>query len=243
MSRRPLIVLPARFSASASALRYGADVASRALVEAVHAAGGEPLVVHPSAPGAAVDVDEVRERLWFADGVLLPGGGDLAAHWSGQEPHPSLYDVDEEQDAFDLAVARHALASGLPMLAVCRGNQVVNVALGGDLVQDLGERVHRHVVQEIAVDPGTALARLVGTSPTISCYHHQGIGRLGAGLRAVAHAPDGVIEAVELENSSGWYLGVQWHPEDTAAHDPVQAGLFGELVAQASALASLRASC
>jgi putative glutamine amidotransferase len=200
-------------------------------------------VVHPSAPGAAVDVDEVRERLWFADGVLLPGGGDLAAHWSGQEPHPSLYDVDEEQDAFDLAVARHALASGLPMLAVCRGNQVVNVALGGDLVQDLGERVHRHVVQEIAVDPGTALARLVGTSPTISCYHHQGIGRLGAGLRAVAHAPDGVIEAVELENSSGWYLGVQWHPEDTAAHDPVQAGLFGELVAQASALASLRASC
>lgn len=243
MSRRPLIVVPARFSASASALRYGADVAARALVEAVHAAGGEPLVVHPAAPGAAVDVDEVRERLWFADGVLLPGGGDLAAHWSGQQPHPSQYDVDDEQDAFDLALARHALAAGLPMLAVCRGNQVVNVALGGDLVQDLGERIHRHVVQEIAVDPESQLARLVGTSPTISCYHHQGIGRLGDGLRAVAHAPDGVIEAVELEGSSAWYLGVQWHPEDTAAHDPVQAGLFGELVAQASSRASSRASC
>lgn len=200
-------------------------------------------MVHPAAPGASVDVDAVRERIWFADGVLLPGGGDVAARWSGQEPHPSQYDVDEEQDAFDIAVARHALGTGLPLLAVCRGTQVVNVALGGDLVQDLGERIHRHVVHEIAVDSGTGLARLVGTTPTISCYHHQGIGRLGSGLRAVAQAPDGVIEAVELEGSAGWYLGVQWHPEDTAALDPVQAGLFGELVAQASSRASLRASC
>lgn len=242
MSRRPLIVVPARFSASASALRYGADVASRSLVEAIHAAGGEPLIVHPAAPGAIVDTEALAERLWFADGVLLPGGGDLAARWSGQEPHPSLYDVDEEQDAFDIAVARHALANGLPMLAVCRGNQVVNVALGGDLVQDLGERIHRHVVQEIAVAPDAALAQLVGTTPTISCYHHQGIGRLGAGLRAVAHAPDGVIEAVELAEASAWYLGVQWHPEDTAAVDPVQAALFDELVAQASSMASARAA-
>lgn len=240
MTRRPLIVVPARFSASASALRYGADVASRALVEGIYAAGGEPLVVHPSAPAAVVDADAVAERLWFADGVLLPGGGDLAARWSGQEPHPLLYDVDEEQDAFDIAVARHALAHGLPMLGVCRGNQVVNVALGGDLVQDLGERTHRHVVQEIAVAPDSALAQLVGTAPTTSCYHHQGIGRLGVGLRAVAHAADGVIEAVELDDPTAWYLGVQWHPEDRAAGDPLQAALFDELVAQASSLASAR---
>lgn len=200
-------------------------------------------MVHPAAPGATVDVGAVAERLWFADGVLLPGGGDVAARWSGQEPHPSQYDVDEEQDAFDIAVAQHALETGLPLLAICRGTQVVNVALGGDLVQDLGERIHRHVVHEIAVGSGTALARLVGTTPRISCYHHQGIGRLGAGLRAVAHAPDGVIEAVELEGSSGWYLGVQWHPEDTAAVDPGQSGLFGELVAQASSRVPWRASC
>lgn len=241
MVRRPLIVVPARFSASASALRYGADVASRSLIEAIYSAGGEPLVVHPAAPAAVVDADAVAERLWFADGVLLPGGGDLAARWSQQEPHPSLYDVDEEQDAFDIGVARHALANGLPMLGVCRGNQVVNVALGGDLVQDLGDRIHRHVVQEIAVVRDAALAQIVGTRPAISCYHHQGIGRLGAGLHAVAHAPDGVIEAVELREASGWYLGVQWHPEDTAAVDPLQAALFGELVAQASATASARA--
>lgn len=231
--RRPLIAIPARFSASASALRYQADVAARALVEAVYAAGGEPLVIHPSAPGAGIDEDEARRRLWFADGVLLPGGGDLAAHWSGQQPHETQYDVDEEQDAFDLAVARTALEHGVPLLAICRGNQVVNVALGGDLIQDLGERTHRHVVQPIEVTEGSALAGIVGTRPTISCYHHQGIGRLGAGLRSVALAGDGVIEALELQGSASWFLGVQWHPEDTAATDPVQAGLFEALVAAA----------
>ncbi|GAA1503080.1 gamma-glutamyl-gamma-aminobutyrate hydrolase family protein [Nocardioides humi] len=230
MSRRPLIAVPARFSASASALRYGADVAARALLDAVYAAGGEPLVVHPVAPGTGADDAEVAARLWYADGVLLPGGGDLAARWAGQETHATEYDVDEEQDAFDLAVARHALGSGLPLLAICRGNQVVNVALGGDLVQDLGDRTHRHVVQEIAVRPDSVLAGVVGTAPSISCYHHQGLGRLGRGLRAVAHAADGVIEAVELAGAQGWYLGVQWHPEDTAATDPAQAGLFRALV-------------
>jgi putative glutamine amidotransferase len=230
MSRRPLIVVPARFSASASALRYQADVTARALLDAVYDAGGEPLVVHPVAPGAAVDKAEVAARLWYADGVLLPGGGDLAPRWSGQVAHATDYDVDEEQDAFDLAVARHALASGLPLLAICRGNQVVNVALGGDLIQDLGERTHRHVVHEISVAPDSILAQLVGTSPSISCYHHQGIDRPGTGLAAVAHSADGVIEAVELASSRGWYLGVQWHPEDTAATDPAQASLFRALV-------------
>jgi putative glutamine amidotransferase len=237
MSRRPLIAIPARFSASASALRFGADVTARKLVDAVYAAGGEPLVVHPVAPGAVIDVDAVAERLWFADGVLLPGGGDLASRWSGQEDHETQYDVDEEQDAFDLAVARYALDAGIPLLAICRGNQVVNVGLGGDLVQDLGERTHRHVVQPISVSSDSALAAIVGTRPEISCFHHQALGRLGEGLRAVAHAPDGVMEAVERDGA-GWYLGVQWHPEDTATTDPAQAGLFAALVEQARAYAA-----
>lgn len=242
MSRRPLIAVPARFSASASALRYGADVAARALLEAVYDAGGEPLVIHPAAPAAQVDVDAVADRLWFADGVLLPGGGDLAARWAGQEAHATEYDVDEEQDAFDLAVARHALTAGLPLLAICRGNQVVNVALGGDLIQDLGERTHRHVVHEIQVEPDSVLAGIVGTAPKISCYHHQGIARPGVGLRAVAQSADGVIEAVELDGARGWYVGVQWHPEDTAATDPDQAGLFEALVEAAAARGVRRGS-
>ncbi len=227
--RRPLVAIPARFSASASALRYAADVVPRALVDAVYAAGGEPLVVHPVAPGDVVDPDAVGQRLWFADAVLLPGGGDLSARWSGQPSHESQYDVDEEQDAFDLAVARHALAVGKPLLAVCRGHQVVNVALGGDLMQDLGEG-HRHTVREVRVEAGSPLAGLVGPTTTISCYHHQSVGRLGEGLRPVARSEDGVVEAVTLADHETWYLGVQWHPEDTAATDPAQAAIFRALV-------------
>ena len=229
-SRRPLIAVPARFSESASALRYRADVTARALVDAIYDAGGEPLVVHPVAPEARVDVGAIAERLWFADAIVLPGGGDLAAHWSGQDPHETQYDVDAEQDAFDLAIAEYALEHGVPLLAICRGNQVVNVARGGDLIQDLGEADHRHLVHRIEVTEDSTLIDLTGTSPTISCYHHQSLGRLGDGLRPVALSDDGVIEAVELSASNGWYLGLQWHPEDTAATDPDQAQIFKALV-------------
>ena len=233
--RRPLVAIPARFSASASALRFEAEVAARKLVAAVYAAGGEPILVHPHAPGGLVSDEDVAERLWFADAVLLPGGGDLASHWYGAAPHASLYDVDEEQDAFDLAVARVALGRGIPLLAICRGNQAVNVALGGDLVQDMEDvgGNHRHVTHPIAVVPDAVLAGIAGTAPTISCYHHQCVGRLGKGLRAAAHSADGVVEAVELAGHDGWYLGVQWHPEDTAAADPAQAALFEAFVAAA----------
>ncbi len=234
MTRRPVIVIPARFSVGATALRSRAEVAARALVEAVWAAGGEPLIVHPSAPGSTVTTDEVRERFWMVDGVLLPGGGDLSARWTGQPEHHTAYDVDEEQDAFDLALASLALEDGLPLLAVCRGNQVVNVLLGGDLVQDMGETVgdHRHRVHDIAVgDP--SLRALLGDRCEVSCYHHQCLGRLGSGLVAAAVADDGVVEATLLPDRVAWYLGVQWHPEDLAATDPVQAGIFAALVAAA----------
>jgi putative glutamine amidotransferase len=235
--RRPLIAIPARFSPGATALRYAAEVTARALVEAVFAAGGEPVVVHPHAPDFEIDVDAARERIWFADGVLLPGGGDVAARWSGQEPHPTEYGVDEEQDAFDLAVARVALADHLPLLAICRGNQIVNVALGGDLVQDMDDTVgnHRSRVHDLDVEETSPLGEIVGRRTAISCYHHQCIARLGVGLIAAAYSSDGVIEAVTLEDHAGWYLGVQWHPEDSAATDPVQAAVFGHLVAAAAA--------
>jgi putative glutamine amidotransferase len=233
---RPRILIPARFSGSASALRYGAEVTSRNLVEAVFAAGGEPLVVHPHAPGGVADRAEVTSRLENADGVLLPGGGDLAAHWTGQEPHPTLYDVDNEQDAFDLAVAEVALGSGLPLLAVCRGLQVVNAVLGGTLVQDMddpstGSTHHRHLRQAVEVEAGSRLAAIVGTTLDTSCYHHQCIATPGAGMVVVATAPDGVVEGVELPEAEGWFLGVQWHPEDTWAEDTHQLALFEALVA------------
>ena len=243
-ARRPLIVIPARFSPRATALRYEAEVAARALVAAVFAAGGEPVVIHPYAPSRRIDVDAARARIWFADAVLLPGGGDVAARWSGQQPHPTQYGVDEEQDAFDLAVARVALADRLPLLAICRGTQIVNVALGGDLVQDMDDTVgnHRNRVHDLDVDETSPLGEVVGRRTAISCYHHQCIARLGAGLIPAAYAADGVIEAVTLQDHQGWYLGVQWHPEDSAATDPVQAEIFRHLVDAAAAHAQLPAA-
>lgn len=221
---RPRIVIPARFSESASALRYRAEVSSRNLIEAVYAAGGEPVVVHPADGGS------VAARLdGLADGVLLPGGGDLAAHWTGQSPHASLYDVDETQDAFDLAVARWSLSGGVPLLAVCRGLQVVNAALGGTVVQDMDPH-HRHRVHTVAVDADAPLAAVVGEKVEVSCFHHQALDRLADGLRVVARAEDGVVEAVDAPGVAGWFLGVQWHPEDTWATDAAQQALFVALV-------------
>jgi len=240
VSGRPLIVVPARFSAVASAHRYRALSTARSLSEGVLRAGGEPLTVHPWAPDGVVSVEEAGRRLAFADGVLLPGGGDVApALYGEQVADAAVYDVDEEQDAFDLAVARWALDAGVPLLAVCRGWQLVNVALGGDLEQHMAQ-THRHLVHDVEVAPGTELSDVVGTSVSVSCFHHQRVQRLGAGLVAVAHADDGTVEGAVLPPAAGWFLGVQWHPEDTADTDPVQLRLFEALVGAAGAFSRAR---
>jgi putative glutamine amidotransferase len=244
---RPVVVIPARRSSSAAALRYRAEVSAAKLVQAVYDAGAEPFVLHPEVPEGIADdqLDRlVRDRIWLVDGVLLPGGGDLAARWSGQAQHETQYDVDETQDAFDLALARVAIEDRIPLLAICRGTQVVNVARGGDLVQDMTEALgadHRHLVHEIEILEDSPLRAVVPDDRmTISCYHHQGLGRLGRGLRASAYAGDGTIEAVVLDDHQGWYLGVQWHPEDTAATDTQQAGVFSAFVEALSRPSAVR---
>ncbi|MGW3497426.1 gamma-glutamyl-gamma-aminobutyrate hydrolase family protein [Streptomyces sp. NPDC001020] len=227
---RPLIALPARFSATTSALRYAAEVNARALIEAVWRAGGEPATIHPVAPAA----EDLAARLARFDGVLLPGGGDIApSRYGVTDTHDSVYDVDDLQDAFDLEVARTALTSGLPLLAICRGLQIVNVALGGSLEQDMGgpERAHRHVVHPVAIRRGTLLEQATGVGKAeASCFHHQRVDRTGDGLAATAHAADGTVEGLELPGAAGWFTAVQWHPEDTAHEDPAQQGLFDALV-------------
>ena len=132
--------------------------------------------------------------------------------------------------------ARVALDDHLPLLAICRGTQIVNVALGGDLVQDMDDTVgnHRNRVHDLDVDETSPLGEIVGRRTAISCYHHQCIATLGAGLTPAAYSADGVIEAVTLQDHEGWYLGVQWHPEDSAATDPVQAEVFRHFVAAAA---------
>lgn len=230
MSRTPIVAIPARFSSSASAHRHRAISNARALSEAVLLAGGEPVTIHPWAPDGVVSTDDVARRLSFVDAVLLPGGGDLAPSTYGQEiQSDDVYDVDPEQDAFDLAVARWAVESGTPLLAICRGWQVVNVALGGELEQHMAEP-HRHVVHEVSVDAGSVLADVVGPSAAASCYHHQRVSRLADGLVPVAHAADGTIEGAVLPDAKGWFLAVQWHPEDTYSTDPAQLALFRALV-------------
>ncbi|MFI5685516.1 gamma-glutamyl-gamma-aminobutyrate hydrolase family protein [Streptomyces sp. NPDC051636] len=235
---RPLIAVPARFSATASALRYAAEVNARALVEAVWRAGGEPASIHPYAPGGTADPAEVAARLARFDGVLLPGGGDLAPYRYGhRQTHESVYDVDDEQDGFDLEVARQTMNLGLPLLAICRGLQAVNVALGGTLHQDMGgpEHEHRHVVHPVSLEPGSVVARATRAEKVdASCYHHQRVDRLGAGLRVTATAADGTVEGLELVGARGWFTAVQWHPEDTAHEDAAQHRLFEALVRAAA---------
>jgi putative glutamine amidotransferase len=235
MSRTPIVAIPGRFSSSASAHRHRALSTARALSELVLVAGGEPVTVHPWAPGGVVSPEEVGARLSFADAVLLPGGGDLAPwRYVEGEVHDEVYDVDDEQDAFDLAVARWAIASGMPLLAVCRGMQVVNVALGGDLEQHM-DAPHRHVVHGVTIDPGTVLADAIGGTVQASCYHHQRVQRLGDGLVPVAHASDGGVEALAKPDAPGWFLAVQWHPEDTFGTDSDQVAVVRALLDAAGA--------
>jgi putative glutamine amidotransferase len=204
-------------------LRFRAVVVARALAELVLAAGGEPIVVTPGG--------DPSQRLAFADAVLLPGGGDLDPASYGQSvASDAVYDVDPGQDAFDLAVARWALDSGVPLLAICRGMQVVNVALGGTLHQHV-EPPHLNHVDDVLISKDSSLARLLGADRlTASCFHHQTLDRLGEGLIAVAHSADGTIEAIELPRAAGFFAAVQWHPEDTYSADPAQVALVAALV-------------
>ena len=226
MSVRPRIALIGRFTNTASALRYGGVVSSRALLESLWDAGADPVTLLPAAES------DWKQRLQGYQGVLLAGGGDINPARYGQEPDASVYDVDDLQDDSDFGMTEYVLQQGIPTLAVCRGLHVVNVVRGGTLIQDMPEN-HRHVVQEVKVSDYESFgftSELVATS----CYHHQAIDKLGSGLEVLGRGPDGTIEAVGIE-STGWARGVQWHPEDTAKSDANQHGLFARLVKEARA--------
>lgn len=219
------MAVPGRRSASASALRFAAVVVAEQLAAAIYEAGGEPLVLFPSAEG------DNGDRFGWADALVLPGGGDLDPSSYGERPgHPELYDVDPLQDAFDLALARSALDRSLPVLAVCRGMQVVNVALGGTLVAHM-DQPHRARTHHVRVEQPSRLHSVLSSSVAeVSCHHHQRIAALGDGLVATARSDDDTIEALELPRRSGYLLAVQWHPEDTFDRDPVQERIFSSLV-------------
>lgn len=164
---------------------------------------------------------ELLERI---DALLLIGGADVDPAVYGAEREPATEATYRERDEFEIAMIRGAIARGLPVLAICRGMQILNVALGGTLVQDLvvadGSHPHRRVVgtfegtdHAVRLTPWSLAARAAGEELTVAhCHHHQAVDRLGKGLVVSGEADDGVIEAIELADGS-WTLGVQWHPE------------------------------
>lgn len=213
-------------------LRFSATVVAEAICEAVWAAGGEPVALH----GPAGDpIAEMPLRLRQFDGVVLPGGADVEPHRYGAWPQPQTRDTVAFQDDLDIAVTRAVLALPVPALAICRGMQVLNVALGGTLVQHLAESAiaHHDAVHDVTVLRESRLRAVVGSERiVVSSYHHQGIDQLGSGLRVSAVAADGVVEAVEYPDAD--IVAVQWHPEDRHATCGTDAALFGDLVDRAA---------
>ena len=199
-------------------------------VDAVEEAGGRPLVVPPLESG----LDETLDAL---DGIIFSGGADVDPTVYGSEPHPETDVPQRHRDAGELALLRAALARDMPVLATCRGFQLLNVARGGDLLQHLPEEVghdeHKQTPGVFAVHPvevkeGTRLASVIGARSDVTSHHHQAVGRIGDGLVESAWAADGTPEAIE-DPGMRFAVGVQWHPE--AGEDRE---LFRALVAEAS---------
>ncbi len=205
-------------------------------VDAVRGAGGAIVLLPPGD-------DHPEDVIGEVDALLLCGGGDIDPGLFGGVAHDAHYSVCAERDASDVAAARAALACGLPILAICRGMQVLNVALGGSLHVHLPEVVGERVLHRVSEDaptrhavrlaPDSHLARIYGaTTLDVASWHHQAVAGLGRGLRAVAWAEDGTVEALELEGRPE-VLAVQWHPELDLAPDSSQRRLFAALVDQA----------
>lgn len=198
----------------------------RVYLDAVVAAGGVPLLLPPVGTDPSV--------LDVLDGLVVAGGCDIDPAAYGAEAHPETVDTRPGRDRHETVLIETALARELPLLAVCRGLQMLNVALGGTLYQHLPEIVahdnHRPSPAlfgstDVKIEPGTLTSRILGDAASVHCYHHQAIDRLGDGLRATALAEDGTVEAAEVVGH-GFALGVQWHPEE----NPDDLRLFAALV-------------
>jgi len=194
-------------------------------VQKVERAGGRALLVPPS-------LDGVEETLDSLDAVVLTGGSDLDPELYGEEAHDETLGIVRLRDDAELALLKAALGRDMPVLGICRGIQVLNVGMGGDLEQHL--EGHRHdppgefMEHDVAIEPGTKLAEMLGERTTVMSHHHQGVKTLAPGLVETARAADGLVEAVEAPDRR-FTVGVLWHPE--AGQD---ARLFERLVAEAA---------
>jgi len=207
-----------------------------AYIDAVQQAGGVPVLLPPQLVGAA------RDALWNRlDALLLTGGGDIDPARYGQPRHATVSDVSAGRDDLELDLTRRALAEEIPLLAICRGIQVLNVALRGTLTQDIptargslirhSQTEKRHVpTHTVKVETGSRLAEILGCAALeVNSLHHQAIDAAGDGVRIVAHAPDGIAEGAEV-SAHPFAIAVQWHPEELVGHDAGARSLFRALV-------------
>jgi len=239
---RPLIGLTTYRKTAAQTNPVALYALMPSYVEAVIAAGGVPVMI-------PLGLDEIGLRTLLArlDGLLLTGGGDIAGEHYGSTNPGFIFDVDADRDRVELFLAREAVAGDKPLLAICRGHQILNVALGGSLYEDVlrlmpsaikhdywGEYPRTFLSHDVVVDEGTTLARCLGqTAVRVNSLHHQGLRDLAPDLVAVAHAPDGLVEAVEAPGRR-YAIGVQWHPENLIHVAPPMLSLFRGLVEAAA---------
>lgn len=221
--------------------RQGAVASTTAYIDAIARGHGDPVIVPP----VTLDDETASARLSRFDGLLLVGGGDIDPALYGQERQPETDHISQARDEFEIPLVRAAIDRGMPTLCICRGIQVLNVALGGTLHQHISHRedliAHRNadgtdgVLHEVRVQPGSRVMKAMGGAERVQTFshHHQALDTLGTGLVPVGWASDDdLLEAVELDD--GWVLGLQWHAEATAASDPTQQAVFDALVREAS---------
>jgi len=205
-------------------------------LDAVRRAGGVPVMI---APGES----RLEAILGMLDALILSGGGDIDPSRYDGKRHETNYAIDQERDAHELELGRRVIASGMPTLGICRGAQILNVAQGGKLIEhipdEVGEKVlHRApprepVTHNVKLKAGSRVAAILERDEfDVTSWHHQALRGAAPGFEAVAHAPDGTIEAIEMV-SHRWLIAVQWHPELSAAADPLQQKLFDAIVVEA----------
>ena len=236
----PLVALPA-YPMKPGTVGGWADpaVAIQAMyVESLQRAGAQEAVLGPR----HLDHGEALAVLEHFDGLLLPGGGDVIPERYGAGRAEQTYGTVPLRDEFEFALCNAALELSLPLFAICRGTQVLNVALGGTLCQHITDDFPGHGtpgveggqnVHDVSIERESRAGAAMGTvRARCSCHHHQAVDRVGRGLRVTARGNDGIVEAMELDGPT-WITAVQWHPEDTAATDPAQQGLFDAFVTAA----------
>ncbi|OCQ97921.1 peptidase C26 [Oscillatoriales cyanobacterium USR001] len=206
-------------------------------IDAVQRAGGIPILLPPNQLNYSRIFDAI-------DGLILAGGGDINPALYGGLSHPMVYSVNGERDEFELSLAKLALTANIPVLGICRGMQMLNIASGGDLVIHVPDAygtniMHRldeptrPIEHQIEIEPNSCLAKIMQTTTTaVISWHHQAVGNVTSDWRIAAFAPDGLVEAIE-HKSHPWMLAVQWHPE-MSPKDSINARIFDAFVAAAS---------